>query len=57
VFERFYRADKYHKSGESSVGLGLAIVKWIAEVHGGKVSVKSIKNKSSVFSVTLPIKK
>ena len=56
VFERFYRADKFHKSGGNSIGLGLAIVKWIAEVHGGEVSVKSIKGKGSTFSVTLPIK-
>lgn len=55
VFERFYRADKFHKSGGNSIGLGLAIVKWIAEVHGGEVSVKSIKGKGSTFSITLPI--
>lgn len=56
LFERFYRADKYHISGGNSIGLGLAIVKWIAEVHGGTVSVKKAKNKGSVFSVSLPIK-
>src|SRR3989344_4132259 len=60
VFERFYRADKYHTSGGNSIGLGLAIVKWIAEIHGGTVSVKSVKNKNnakgSVFSVSLPLK-
>jgi|SRR3989344_3985088 len=56
IFERFYRADKYHRSGGNSIGLGLAIVKWIAEIHGGEVSVKSNKNKGSVFSVSLPIK-
>ncbi len=55
VFQRFYRADKFHSSGGNSIGLGLAIVKWIAEVHGGKVSAKSEKNKGSVFSVSLPI--
>lgn len=56
IFERFYRADKYHRSGGNSIGLGLAIVKWVAEVHGGQVSVKNAKNKGSVFSVSLPIK-
>ncbi|KKU68335.1 MAG: Multi-sensor signal transduction histidine kinase [Parcubacteria group bacterium GW2011_GWA2_47_16] len=56
VFERFYRADKFHSSGGSSIGLGLAIVKWIAEVHGGTVSAESVKDKGSVFSVFLPIK-
>ncbi|MDP2655122.1 MAG: PAS domain-containing sensor histidine kinase [bacterium] len=56
VFERFYRADKFHKSGGSSIGLGLAIVKWIAEVHGGDVSVESTPKKGSTFNVSLPIK-
>jgi PAS domain S-box-containing protein len=56
VFERFYSADKYHTSGGNSIGLGLAIVKWIAEVHGGEVSVRSSKKNGSVFSVNLPIK-
>ena len=56
VFERFYRADRFQRSGGSGTGLGLAIVKWIAEVHGGEVSVRNIENKGSVFSVSLPIK-
>src|SRR3989344_8291554 len=45
VFERFYRADKSHASSGNSIGLGLAIVKWVAEIHGGTVEVKNIKNK------------
>ena len=55
VFERFYRADKFQSSGGSGTGLGLAIVKWIAEVHGGEVSVKNLGNAGSVFKVSLPI--
>src|SRR3989344_1916142 len=58
VFERFYRADKSHASSGNSIGLGLAIVKWVAEIHGGTVEVKNIKNKTkgSVFTISLPIK-
>lgn len=56
IFERFYRVDKFHRSGGHSIGLGLSIVKWIAEIHGGEVSVKSVKGKGSVFKVSLPIK-
>ena len=56
VFERFYRADKAHSSDGNRIGLGLAIVKWVAEAHGGQVSVKNSKNKGSIFSVSLPIK-
>ncbi|MFA6269851.1 MAG: GAF domain-containing sensor histidine kinase [Candidatus Paceibacterota bacterium] len=56
IFERFYMADKSHGRHENT-GLGLSIVKWVAEAHGGKVNVKSIKNKGSVFSVILPVNK
>ena len=56
VFERFYRADKSHRSDGNSIGLGLSIVKWVAEAHGGKVGVKKMQGKGSIFSVTLPIK-
>jgi PAS domain S-box-containing protein len=57
VFERFYRADKSHRSDGNSIGLGLSIVKWVAEAHGGRVGVKKMKGKGSIFSVTLPVKK
>jgi len=56
IFERFYRADKSHNSLGNSTGLGLAVVKWIAEIHGGTVSARSVKGIGTVFSVSLPIK-
>lgn len=55
VFERFYRGDKFKSSSGSGTGLGLAIVKWIAEVHGGQVSVVNRKEGGCIFSVSLPI--
>ncbi len=57
IFERFYRADKSHNSGDNSTGLGLAIVRWVADTHGGSISVRSTENKGSIFTVSLPIKK
>jgi len=57
VFERFYRSDKSRHSTSNSIGLGLAIVKWVADFHGGTVSVEKAKGGGSIFKVRLPIKK
>lgn len=55
IFDKFYQIDKSH-SGEGS-GLGLAITKRIVELSGGKIEVKSEKNKGTTFKIYLPIEK
>lgn len=54
IFDRFYRVDKARSRGLGGTGLGLSIVKWIAQVHGGDVSVTSDVGEGSTFIVTLP---
>ena len=50
VFDKFYRVG----GAGSGTGVGLAVVKAFAELHGGRVSVKSVEGEGSEFKVVLP---
>ena len=54
VFERFYRVDKGRSRAEGGTGLGLAIVKHVADLHGGRVELKSEFGEGSTFTVRIP---
>jgi signal transduction histidine kinase len=63
IFDRFWRADRA-RSRRANVdglverggfGLGLAISQWIAQAHGGTLSVASRLTRGSTFTVTLPL--
>jgi len=54
IFDRFYRLDKSRSRNSGGYGLGLAIAKAIVEQHGGKISVKSIVDKTTTFTVEFP---
>lgn len=55
IFERFYRTDKSRNRESGGFGLGLTIVKELSEALGGYVTVTSIPETGSTFTVTLPI--
>ncbi len=56
IFERFWRADRVRSRAaeRGGFGLGLAISQWIAQAHGGTLTLQSRLNRGSTFTVTLP---
>jgi two-component system OmpR family sensor kinase len=52
LFQRFFRGG--WSAGQPGAGLGLPIVRWIAEAHGGNVSIQDAPDRGSMFVVTLP---
>ena len=54
IFDRFYRVDRARGRTVGGAGLGLAIARWVVECHGGSITVESVANKGSRFSVQVP---
>lgn len=54
LFERFYRVDTARARNEGGTGLGLAIVKHLVDLHGGTITVDSVENEYTEFTVSLP---
>jgi signal transduction histidine kinase/FixJ family two-component response regulator len=54
LFTKFERVDLEQNSTVEGTGLGLAITKNLLEMMGGKISVESVYNEGSTFTVHLP---
>jgi len=55
LFEPFYRVDAARSGGSGHAGLGLALAAWIAQAHGGHLSVESRAGVGSTFTLMLPL--
>jgi heavy metal sensor kinase len=54
VFERFHRVDGGGRTRTDGAGLGLPIARWVAEAHGGRVTLERSDASGSTFAVDLP---
>lgn len=55
IFDRFYQADASSTREYEGSGIGLALTKELVELHKGSISVTSLKDEGSCFSVKLPL--
>ena len=56
MFKKFFRAENVMRLQVGGSGLGLFIVKDIIARHGGTITVKSIENKGTTFTLRTPIR-
>ena len=54
VWQRFYQVDPSRSGERGGAGLGLAMVRKIAQAHGGDMTLESIPDLGSTFTLHLP---
>lgn len=57
IFEPFYRGQEVMDAQIHGSGLGLSLVKQIVTACGGKITVSSVPNQGSTFTIYLPLAK
>lgn len=54
LFQQFGQHQSNGTDGEKGTGLGLSLVKSFVEMHGGSVSVNSVRGKGTTFTLCFP---
>ena len=55
LFNRFYKVNNPNQSFDSgSIGVGLALSKELIQLHGGRISVESIEDQGTCFTISIP---
>lgn len=55
IFAKFYRSKEVKNSPIKGSGLGLFLAKYFVELHNGQISVESVPQQGSTFTVSLPM--
>lgn len=53
IFDRFYRGGRARSDRRVGTGLGLSIARWVAEAHGGNLTVESAEGRGTTFTLWL----
>lgn len=56
IFEEYYQGNSDTSKIYGGTGLGLSIARNFTRLMGGEISVDSVENKGSVFTVNIPLK-
>lgn len=54
VFEKFFRSADPRVQSETGTGLGLSLAQEVIRMHGGDISVESVLNQGSTFTISIP---
>lgn len=55
MFERFHRVENSAGRTHEGTGIGLSLVHELVQLHGGEITVDSIQDAGSVFTVRIPV--
>lgn len=55
IFNRFYQTDDSTTRMQEGTGIGLALVKELIELQNGKITVQSVLNEGTTFTIQLPV--